>query len=85
MEVYFKTEPPSHQQRVKRPKQEAFGLLLPEFQTVLEQGHAVSNQSATEIPELEEFTMSHIDCFGVPKADDIRIVHNGKDCGSHDT
>jgi hypothetical protein len=67
MEAYLKSEPPSSKQRVKRPKQEAFDLLLPKFQSILERGYVVSNQGATEIAELEEFIMLYIDYFGVPK------------------
>jgi hypothetical protein len=77
MEAYLQSEPPSFKQRIKRPKQEAFDLLLPKFQSILERGYVVSNQSATEIAELEAFIMSYIDYFGVPKADDIGVVYNG--------
>jgi hypothetical protein len=55
MEDYLKSEPPSFKQRVKHPKQEAFDLLLLKFQSIFERGYVVSNQSATEIAELEEF------------------------------
>jgi hypothetical protein len=85
MEAYLQTEPPSFQQRVKRPKQEAFDLLLPKFQSILARGYVVSNQSATEITELEDFIMRYIDYFGVPKADDIRVVYNGAKCGLNET
>jgi hypothetical protein len=81
MEAYLKSELPSFKQRAKRPKQEAFDLLLPKFQSILEQGCVVSNQSATEIAELEEFIISYIDYFGVPKEDGIRVVYNGASCG----
>jgi hypothetical protein len=70
---------------VKLPKQEAFDLLLPKFQSILEQGYAVSNQSATEIAELEEVIISYIDYFRVPKADDICVVYNGASCGLNET
>jgi hypothetical protein len=80
MEAYLKSEPPSFKQRGKRPKQEAFDLLLPKFQSILEREFIVSNQSATEIAELKEFIISYIDYFGVPKADDICVVYNGASC-----
>jgi hypothetical protein len=51
-------------------------LLLPKFQSILEQGYVVSNQSAIKIAELEEFIISYIDYFGVPKAVDIHLVYN---------
>jgi hypothetical protein len=73
------------QQRVKRPKQEAFKLLLPNFQAILARGYVVSNQDATELTELEDFIMSFIDYFGVPKADDVQVVYNGASCGLNDT
>jgi hypothetical protein len=85
MEAYLQTEPPSSQQRVKRPKQEAFDLLLPKFQSILSRGYVVCNQSATETAELEDFIMNYIDYFGVPKADDIRVVYNGAKCGLNET
>jgi hypothetical protein len=85
MEAYLKSEPPSFKQQAKRPKQEAFDLLLPKFQSILEQGYVVSNQSATEIAELEEFIISYMDYFGVPKADDILVVYNGASCGLNET
>jgi hypothetical protein len=85
MEAYLQAEPPSFQQRVKRPKQEAFELLLPKFQAILARGYVVSNQDATELTELEDFIMSFIDYFGVPKADDVQVVYNGASCGLNDT
>jgi hypothetical protein len=85
MEAYLQSEPPSFKQRVKRPKQEAFDLLLPKFQSILERGYVVSNQSTTEISELEEFIMSYIDYFRVSKADDVHVVYNGASCGLNDT
>jgi hypothetical protein len=61
-------------------------LLLPKFQSILEQGYVVSNQSAIKIAELEEFIISYIDYFGVPKADDIHVVYNnGASCGLNET
>jgi hypothetical protein len=60
-------------------------LLLPKFQSILERGFVVSNHSATEIAELEEFIISYIDYFGVPKADSIRVVYNGASCGPNET
>ena len=81
MEAYLQTKPPSFRVPVATPKKEAFDLLLPKFQSILERGYVVSNQDATEITELEDFIMSYIDYFGVPKADDIRLVYNGSSCG----
>jgi hypothetical protein len=85
MEAYFHSEPPSFHERVKQPKQDAFELLLPKFQSIIERGYVVSNQSATETAELADFIMSYIDYFGVPKADDIRVVYNGASCGLNET
>jgi hypothetical protein len=42
MEAYLQSQPPSFKQRVKRPKKEAFDLLLPKFQSILERGYIVS-------------------------------------------
>jgi hypothetical protein len=55
------------------------------FQSIIERGYVVSNQSATETAELADFIMSYIDYFGVPKADDIRVVYNGASCGLNET
>jgi hypothetical protein len=38
MDPYLQLEPPVLKQRVKRPKQEAFDLLLPKFQAILARG-----------------------------------------------
>jgi hypothetical protein len=73
------------EQQVKRPKQEAFELLLPRFQAILTRGYVVSNQDATEITDLEDFIMSYIDYFGVDKADNIRVLYNGASCGLNNT
>jgi hypothetical protein len=43
----------------------------------LERGYVVSNQNATEITELEDFIMSYMDYFGVPKATAICLIYNG--------
>jgi hypothetical protein len=85
MEAYLQSKPPSFQEPASKPKKEAFDLLLPKFQSILERGYVVSNQDATEITELEDFIMSYIDYFGVPKADDIRVVYNGSSCGLNPT
>jgi hypothetical protein len=85
MEAYLQSVPPSFKQRAKQPKQEAFDLLLPKFQSILERGYVVSNQSATEIAELEEFIMRYIDFFGVPKGDDICVIYKGASCGLNET
>jgi hypothetical protein len=45
----------------------------------------VSNQGTTKIAGLEEFIMLYIDYFGVPKADDVRVVYNGASCGPNET
>jgi hypothetical protein len=45
----------------------------------------VSNQDSTELTALEDFIMSYIDYFGVPKADDICVVYNGASCGLNKT
>jgi hypothetical protein len=60
-------------------------LLLPKFQSILEQGYVISNQSNTEIAELEEVIISSIDYFGVPKVDNIHLVYNGASCGLNKT
>jgi hypothetical protein len=85
METYLQSKPPSFREAAAVPKKEAFDLLLPKFQSILERGYVVSNQDASEITELEDFIMSYIDYFGVPKADDIRVVYNGSSCGLNPT
>jgi hypothetical protein len=85
MKAYVLSQPPTFKPALKKPKQEAFDLLLPKFQSILARGYVVSNQSATEIAELEDFILSYIDYFGVPKADDIRVVYNGSSCGLNPT
>ncbi len=85
MDPYLQSKPPSFQQRVKRPKQEAFKLLPPKFQAILARGYVVSNQDATEITELEDFIMSYIDYFRVDEVNDIRVLYNGASCGLNDT
>jgi hypothetical protein len=84
MDPYLQSEPPSFQQRSKHPKQEAFELLLPKFQAILTRGYVVSNQDATELTDSEDFIMSYINYFRVPKANDIRVVYNGASCGLND-
>jgi hypothetical protein len=85
MDPYLQSEPPAFKQRVKKPKQEAFDLLLPKFQAILSRGYVVSKQDSNELSALEDFIMSYIDYFGVPKADDIRVVYNGASCGLNET
>jgi hypothetical protein len=45
----------------------------------------VSNQDSTQLTALEDFIMSYIDYFGVPKADSIRVVYNRASCGLNQT
>jgi hypothetical protein len=85
MDPYLQSEPPVFKQRVKKPKQEAFDLLLPKFQAILARGYVVSNQDSNELSALEDFIMSYIDYFGVPKVDNIRVVYNGASCGLNET
>ena len=85
MEAYFHSKPPSFHQRVLQPKQDAFELLLPKFQSIIKQGYGVSNQSTTETAELANFIMSYIDYFGVTKANNIQVVYNGASCGLNET
>jgi hypothetical protein len=85
MDPYILSEHPAFKQRVKQPKQEAFDLLLPKFQAILARGYVVSNQDSTELTALEDFIMSYIDYFGVPKAAGIRVGCNGASCGLNET
>jgi hypothetical protein len=81
MDPYLQAEPPSYKEHASRPKQEAFDLLIPKFKAILDRGYVMSNQNSSELSELESFIESYIDYFGVPKADDIRVVYNGASCG----
>jgi hypothetical protein len=81
MDPYLQAEPPSYKEHASRPKQEAFDLLIPKFKAILDRGYVMSNQNSAELSELESFIESYIDYFGVPKADDIRVVYNGASCG----
>jgi hypothetical protein len=46
MDPYIQSEPPAFKLRLKRPKQEAFDLLLPKIQAISARGYVVSNQDS---------------------------------------
>jgi hypothetical protein len=62
MEPYLQLELSTFKHRIlKRPKQEAFELLLPKCQAILARSYVISNQDSTKLTALEDFIMSYID------------------------
>jgi hypothetical protein len=47
--------------------------------------HVVSNQSAPDIAELQEWIIGYIDYFGVFTAEDIPAIYSGAECGLNET
>jgi hypothetical protein len=65
---------PHYKQRSKKPKAEDAILLTPKFLKILKRGYLVMPLTPEEIKSLVNY-------FYVAKANDIRPVYNGQDCG----